>query len=275
MSPTLTAHLLTRHTPLFTRATQSAFLSHAALGTLPRSTIAHWLANDRLYMQGYIRLSGTLLRLLRLPAHPVPCGSAGGVETRLLDWLVAALGNIRREERWFVRVAEGYALGIDISREGEVEEDGVRVRVVDEERKSAGLKRFERLFGRLTSCGFEEQSARRRMPWLEGVVVFWATERVYLEAWRWARNRAAAVEREEGRGSEDLDGGAMRKEFIPNWTSEEFGRFVGDLESILNDAVEEVCGADEGVRREVYSRAEGVWKELLECEVAFWPEVEG
>jgi hypothetical protein len=220
-------------------------------------------------MQGYIRLTATLLRLLNLPAQPVPSKSAGGVDTRLLDWLVGALVNIRREERFFMEVAERYGVGVDLTR------DGKGSRVVREESKIEGLKRFEKLFSRLTSADFEEEVSGKSMPWLEGAVVFWATERVYFEAWSWAKEQAGLAG--EGGGdvdtSKDQDGGAMRKEFIPNWTNDEFKVFVKDLESILNDAVEETCGDDERVRKEVHERAEGVWKELLECEVAFWPEV--
>lgn len=217
-------------------------------------------------MQGYIRLTASLLRLLHLPAKPVPSKSAGGIDTRLLDWLVAALVNIRREERFFVDVAERYGVRVDISEDG----------VVRGDRKIEGLKRFEGLFGRLTSVEFEKEreASGKRMPWLEGVVVFWATERVYFEAWSWAKEKAGLVANGNVDVSKDQDGGAMRREFIPNWTNDEFRIFVRGLESILNDAVEELSGEDESIRKEVYERAEGVWKDLLECEAAFWPEVE-
>ncbi|KAF2253683.1 heme oxygenase-like protein [Trematosphaeria pertusa] len=256
---TLTSHLLTLHRDQFARATQSRFLAHAASGKLSKPLISHWLANDRLYMQGYIRLTGSLLRTLQLPAKPTPSKAAGGIEVRLLDWLVDALVNIRREERFFMDVAERYGLDVDLTGE-----DGVSVRP---ERKIAGLRRFEELFGGLTT-GRQGSSL---LPWLEGAVLFWATEKVYFEAWSWAKGQAEGA---AGKAcEEDEDGGAMRREFIPNWTNGEFIRFVETLEGILNEGVQEVVGRDERLKKEVEDRAAAVWRDLLGAEEAFWPEV--
>lgn len=260
-SQSLTSHLLSLHQEKFTRATQSPFLARAASGTLPKSLISHWLANDRLYMQGYIRLSGELLRILQLPARPTPSKSAGCVSLRLLDWLVDALVNIRREERFFMDVAERFNLDVDLiedNAQGSIPQD----------KKIEGLKRYEELFDSLTSG----QTSETLLPWLEGVVLFWATEKVYFEAWSWAKRQA------EGAGTkyeEDADGGAMRKEFIPNWTNDEFIKFVDTLEAILNEGVEEAHGGDETLRRRIEERAEKIWNQLLDAEEAFWPETEG
>lgn len=209
-------------------------------------------------MQGYIRLSGALLRIVPLPHKSTPSTSAGPVSLRLLDWLVDALVNIRREERFFMDVAERY--GLDVDLDGEEGGQGQKIE---------GLKRYEEVFGRLTGGGGEEEEV---LPWLEGVVLFWATEKVYFEAWSWAKGQAGAVGREF---EEDEDGGAMRKDFIPNWTNEEFSKFVDTLEAILNEGVEETVGGDEGMRRRVEERAEVVWKEVLDAEEAFWPLVDG
>ena len=212
-------------------------------------------------MQGYVRLAGSLLLTLQLPGRPAPSNATGSVELRLLDWLVEALVNIRREERFFIDVAERYGLSIDITnREG---------RVV-EERKLEGLKRFERLFDGLTAPA----AAPAFIPWLEGAVVFWATEKVYFEAWSWAKRQAEGVAEREGDESVDADGGAMRKEFIPNWTNSEFVKFVDVLEVIVNEGVKEAVGEDEKKWEEVKTRAEGRWRELLDAEAAFWPVVE-
>ncbi|KAF2868324.1 putative transcription regulator [Massariosphaeria phaeospora] len=262
---TITTHLLTQHTPLFARATQAPFLRLAASGQLPKPQISHWLANDRLYMQGYIQLTGSLLHMLQLPQQPTPNHQAphlhDPVEVRLLDWLVDALVNIRREERFFVDVAERYGLDLDLT-EG--------CGAVNEERKLLGLKRFETLFDSLTTA---EQAHAGFLPWLEGVVVFWATEKVYFEAWSWAKRQAETSSTASANVHEDEDGGAMRKEFIPNWTNEEFIRFVDALEAILNEGVRQAVGGDERLMKNVVERAERRWKELLDAEEGFWPEV--
>ncbi|KAF1972271.1 putative transcription regulator PAB1642 [Bimuria novae-zelandiae CBS 107.79] len=255
----LTSHLLSLNKDQFTRATQSPFLARAASGTLSKSLISHWLANDRLYMQGYISLTGELLRTLKLPTRPTPSKSAGTISLRLLDWLVGALANIRREERFFMDVAERYGLDVDLT-----ESDGESIKA---ERKIEGLRKFEKLFGSLTTGAPKETI----LPWLEGAVLFWATEKVYFEAWSWARREAEGVQRSY---DEDADGGAMRKEFIPNWTNGEFIKLVDTLQAILNEGGSEAIGGDEALKKRVEERAERVWSQLLDAEEAFWPMVE-
>ncbi|KAH7122411.1 hypothetical protein B0J11DRAFT_337595 [Dendryphion nanum] len=256
---TLTSHLLSTNVNKFTRATQSPFLRLAASGKLSKPVISQWLANDRLYMLGYIRLAGELLRILKLPGKPTPSKDAGVIEVRLLDWLVDALVNIRREERFFMDVAERFGLDVDITTS-----DGV----VAEEKKVEGLKRFENLFNSLTTA-----QPPSFLPWLEGLVVFWATEKVYFEAWSWAKRKAEESGEASSDASKDEDGGAMRKEFIPNWTNEEFIKFVNTLEKIVNEGVQEAIGGDESLKRQVVERATTRWKELLDAEEGFWPKV--
>ncbi|KAL5389014.1 hypothetical protein DPSP01_002717 [Paraphaeosphaeria sporulosa] len=256
----LTSHLLSLNRDQFTRATQSHFLARAASGTLSKHVISHWLANDRLYMQGYIRLTGELLRITKVPTRPTPSKEAGPLELRLVDWLVSALVNIRREERFFTDVAERYGLDVDLTGP-----DGV---TIAEEKKIEGLKRFEKLFDSLTTG----QSTEATLPWLEGVVLFWATEKVYFEAWSWAKRQAEGMtEKEYG---SDADGGAVRKEFIENWTNDEFIEFVNTLEGILNEGVQGVVDGDKGLRKQIEDRAEKVWQQLLDAEEAFWPDVD-
>jgi thiaminase len=255
----LTSHLLAKEQDQFARATQSTFLRSAASGTLSKATISHWLANDRLYMLGYIRLSGELLRILRLPSKPTHSKDAGTVEIRLLDWLVDALANIRREERFFMDVAERYGLDVDLTESDDV--------TVKDDKKIEGLKRFETLFASLTTG----EAASSPLPWLEGAVLFWATEKVYFEAWRWAKRQAKDAQ--EKTYESDEDGGAMRKEFIPNWTNAEFINFVNTLENILNEGVSQALAHDELSKEEVVGRAGRVWGQLLDAEEAFWPEI--
>ncbi|KAF1953145.1 heme oxygenase-like protein [Byssothecium circinans] len=253
----LTSHLLAVSKDQFTRATQSPFLKAAASGTLSKAIISHWLANDRLYMQGYIRLTGELLRILQLPLKPTGSKDAGTVEIRLLDWLVDALVNIRREERFFMEVAERFRLDVDIT-----EADGATVK---DKEKIEGLKRFEKLFASLTTG----QAPPAVLPWLEGAVLFWATEKVYFEAWSWAKKQAEG--QKEKPYESDADGGAMRKEFIPNWTNDEFIIFVDTLETLLNEGVSQAVADDKVMKAKVMGRAGRVWAKLLDAEEAFWP----
>lgn len=65
----------------------------------------------------------------------------------------------------------------------------------------------------------------------------------------------------------DLDGGALRREFIPNWTSPEFERFVQEVA----DVTDELAEREEAWRKlEVYK---AVWEHILEVERRFWPDI--
>ncbi|KAF2272738.1 heme oxygenase-like protein [Westerdykella ornata] len=279
---TLTAHLLSLFPAHFTAATQTPFLRAAATNALPKPLLDKWLANDLLYMRAYIKLAGYLLQILDLPAaaaaaRPAPAQEgneteiADSISHRLVDWLVDALVNIRREERFFASVATKYNIDISLAASA----PGTHASEVDDSLKIAGLRKFEALVGDLTSHDdgkMGEQQQQRVLPWLEGAVLFWATEKVYLTAWRWAAEQAggAAVSAPQG-GAEVLD--VMKTEFIPNWTNDEFVEFVETLERIVNDGVREAVGGDQGKWEDVMRRAEGVWRRVLDAEADFWPEV--
>ncbi|KAK1775972.1 hypothetical protein QBC45DRAFT_420885 [Copromyces sp. CBS 386.78] len=117
----LTEHLLTTYGYEFQAATQHPFLEAAAKGELPKDVLSRWLANDRLYIHSYIRAAGKLLSTIDLP-QKIPAPRQDGSEpeseqweTQLVDWLIEALGAVRREERMFIEVAERYGLTIDLT----------------------------------------------------------------------------------------------------------------------------------------------------------------
>ncbi len=108
------------------------------------------------------------------------------------------------------------------------------------------------------------------IPWLEGAVLLWGTERVYLDAWSYAKSKQPMLGRSNVR--EDADGGALRREFIPNWSSLEFSNFVAKLGSIIDQSVAAVIDRVAGQAREdILRRVETKWKSLLAAEAAFWP----
>lgn len=239
----------------YQRATQSSFLAAAAHGQVSRDVLGQWLANDRMYIHNYISGTGRLLA-----THGLPVISALGSNSaivKLVDWLIEALVNVRREERFFIDAASRYGIGIDLptSADGRVA-DGAKLE---------GLRRFEKLFA---SC---EPRKGELLPWLEDATVFWGTEKCYLDAWSWAKSQIGSA------GSDvasDADGGALRKEFIPNWSSQEFAEFVDRLGSIIDQAVDEMVKAGgEKVRSGLFGRAEAKWTELLAAEEAFWPKM--
>ncbi|KAF3245970.1 hypothetical protein TWF128_009311 [Orbilia oligospora] len=105
---------------------------------------------------------------------------------------------------------------------------------------------------------------------LEGMVVLWATERCYFDAWGFAK-RSSGGDKSSTTGEEkERKSDVMTRIFIPNWTSEEFEEFVDTLEELVNGIVK-----DEGVEvgSEVWGRCEATWRQVLWLEEGFWPDV--
>lgn len=261
----LTADLLSLSGPTYKAATQSPFLRAAGQGQVDKKTLGTWLANDRLYLHAYTRALGRTLATVDLPqvvlTKPAP-------ETDFADWLSASLAALRREDRLFVDTARRYELDVELetvaTTEGEA--GGREVRRVPGTAKLTGLVMFERLFGSLHPAASVDRS--RPVPWLEAAVVFWGTEKVYCDAWTWAKSH------QQGRDDEstDADGGALRVEFVPNWANDDFRDFVEQLARIIDRAVDEAVEAlGEPARVSLAERATKVWKELLDAEAAFWP----
>jgi hypothetical protein len=184
-------------------------------------------------------------------------------DTKLLHWMIDALVNIRREEDFFVRTAAKYGMCVNLP----LGPDGR----IDSSDKLEGLRRFEALFDSISPSGGD----RAILPWLESAIVFWATEKCYLDAWSGA---AARITAPPDANSADDDGGALRKEFIPNWSSSEFAQFVDQLGDIIDSAVQHEVklrqNEDEVTKSELLERALVKWQDVLAAEKAFWPEME-
>ncbi|KAK4125696.1 heme oxygenase-like protein [Parathielavia appendiculata] len=267
----LTDHLLATQEPLYKSATQHPFLLAGAEGRLPKDILSRWLANDRLYIHSYIRAAGQLLASIDLPKQ-VP-RSQEAFETQLADWLIEALVAIRKEERFFIDVADRYDLGIDITTPF----PPASQTSANTLEKLPGLVQMETIFASVAAL--TKSQTTQLIPWLEGALTFWGTERCYLDAWSWARDKAEERRASGGQvDKEDADGGALRKEFIPNWSSPEFAQFVVRLGKLIDDAVASVLEGREAEEREklkgeILARVEGKWKSLLEAERQFWPEL--
>ncbi|KAK3378898.1 hypothetical protein B0T24DRAFT_610265 [Lasiosphaeria ovina] len=287
----LTEHLLSTYADEHARATQHPFLLAAAEGRLPKSVLGRWLANDRLYIHAYIKAAGKILASIDLPQTPLPPGTPGGeaTETQLVDWLIEALVAVRKEERLFIDVAERYELGVQWEQDQpQIPAPESRGAGGNSNAKLVGLTMIEDIFGAIQLPGAAGKNtgtvntlagARATptlLPFLEGAVTFWGTERCYLDAWSWAKSKEPLARNL----SEDADGGALRREFIPNWSSLAFSQFVGRLGSLIDSAVSQVLEgvADESEisarKEEILARVEGKWKSLLAAEAAFWPQVE-
>jgi len=252
----LTTHLLAINHQQLLRVTRHPFLERAAKGSLPKSVIAQWLSNDRQYIEGYLStLRNTLLLVQSTYKSTIAPDAEPDIETRLIKWLEAGIHNGEREIQFFHEVAEIYKIDFHPSP-------------LQESLKSEGLCRYEALFNAVAS-----QQPNPFIPWLEGAILLWSTEKVYYEAWSWARRQDT---QSSPRGYEnDMDGGAMRREFIPNWSNRDFMMFVEQLERIVNEGVSIAVNRDDKRWAEVKNRADPIWRALLDAEEAFWPNVPG
>lgn len=274
----LTEHLLSTYQAEYKTATQHPFLLAAAKGCLGKDTLGKWLANDRLYIHSYIKAAGKLLATVDLP-QAVPQGGEAP-ETQLVDWVIEALVSLRKEECFFLEVADRYGLGIQLGMQSNTAPGAGKIKV-DDGAKVPGLVMMEGIFAavgdNVSLAMVTDLPPADPIPWLEAAVTFWGTERCYLDAWSWAKSKQP-LDRVGVDATDDADGGALRNEFIPNWSSLKFAQFVGRLGSLIDDAVADTLekageGAD-AAKEAILGRTEGKWKSLLAAEATFWPDVE-
>ncbi|KAF1819357.1 heme oxygenase-like protein [Dissoconium aciculare CBS 342.82] len=199
--PSLTAHLLQEvEEPLLTAATTNPFLAAAATATLPLTQLRDWLAQDRLYALSYVNFIGDLLARLRLPSS---VDRVASLQWRIADQLIDCLTNIRRELALFEDTA---------AAEGWLED-------ICDPRPAQATRCYQDLFAGATSMG---------RPVLVGLVILWASEECYLRAWRFASSHIDS-------SIAEADRDVMQRVFIPNWSSEEFAKFVGNIRALVDE----------------------------------------
>ncbi|GKZ31359.1 hypothetical protein AbraIFM66950_011879 [Aspergillus brasiliensis] len=247
----LTTHLLNLNPSALHTSTTHPFLHSAGTSTLPKATLSAWLSQDRLYAQSYVRFIGLLLSKIRFPYTTTGTGtdSSSPLESRILSLLTSALLNIQRELTFFETVAAEYNLDLQVPPPGATAFG-----------PSEATHAYTDLFLSAGSSG---------VTLLEGLVVLWATEVCYYKAWGYARE-VMEKDSKDGEGRNDADGGALRVQFIPNWTSEEFGRFVDEIAELVDEVS---VGVADREREELLGRCERWWRQVVWLEGMFWPKV--
>jgi len=269
---TLTSHLLASAPEEYKSVTQSPFLLAAAEGRLSKDVLGKWLADERLYFHSYIRAAGRLLASIELPSQV----GEETAEMKLVDWVVENLARIRASEKMLLDVAGRYGIEIVDERRpvGPVEPPDGGVAVSISGRRGMD-ERFETDEGDTEVSATSHPTSPTILPWLEAAVMFWGTERCYLDAWSWAKAHQPVRGSDDNDTDDDADGGALRREFIPSWSSDGFREFVGRLEGIIDEAVDkEVENGGAKIREQVLRRVEGKWKSLVVAEGGFWPVVD-
>ncbi|KAL4762764.1 putative transcription regulator PAB1642 [Aspergillus foveolatus] len=254
----LTAHLSSTTPAALQSATTHPFLRHAGSGTLPKTTLAAWLSQDRLYAQTYVRFIGLLLSKVHLPNTPSKQNNPSITE-KILEILIDALNNIHRELQFFEDVARGY--GLDLNTNTPQEESDPEV-----QRKFAPAPITQGYIDMFLSAASPGNSL------LEGLVVLWATEVCYLKAWRYA---ADFLQKSAGAGNRsEEDGGALREKFIPNWASDEFEEFVNKIGDVVDEFARQELGEELREGAEGLDRCERWWRQVVWLEERFWPHVQ-
>ncbi|KAK7908141.1 hypothetical protein PG985_015444 [Apiospora marii] len=239
----ITTHLLQHPdtAEMYKKATQCRFLELAGQGRLPKESLSQWLSQDRLYAQAYCRFIGGLISRVQLPVSSATEASRT-TPFRILLMLQTAMIGVTTELQFFEKTAAEYQLNLAAMEGGqEFEANEVTKGCID-------------LFDSFTA------EAGKGRSLLQGLVMLWALEKVYLDAWTFAKQQTPA--------GDALDGGALRNKFIPNWAGDHFRAFVDQIQECLDVFASEAGASD------VDQVAMDAWKEMLILEEGFWPRVQ-
>ncbi|KAI9692575.1 MAG: hypothetical protein M1822_006806 [Bathelium mastoideum] len=251
----LTTHLLHRFSDGFTAATQHPFLTHAGCGSLSGAALSEWLTQDSHYARGYVAFIGGLIAKVRLPHTS---NTQFHILYRTLDLLISALNNVRREMSFFEITATKYGL------------------TVSDVPPTPICRAYLDLFRSASSPG---------ASLLEGIVVLWATEHCYHDAWSYAAsctsNRgasgAASAIAMPPPPTAEAHVLALHHALIPNWTSPAFGKFVDACRALVDDLAVDGSGGGEATwaSGEMVERCEEHFRQVCWLEERFWPMVDG
>ncbi|PWN89413.1 heme oxygenase-like protein [Acaromyces ingoldii] len=241
MSSSLTQRLLSQSKEDYAAATTHPFLVSAGKLTLSPQALQSWLAQDRFYaLLGYTKFLGRLIARMPSPEED-PDTLASKQQRRRLAILAGAMANIDREVAFFEDVAREN--GLDLAAKPR---DGSIDAVSD---KTKAYRDF--MVATAAEGTFEE-----------GLVLLWAMEKVYLDAWTHASTFLPS-----GSTAEDsLSPGVKRAlvQLIPNWSAPGFVSFVRDIA----DLVDELASEDKNDR--LLEQASKIWRQTLKHEVGFW-----
>ncbi|KAI1114386.1 heme oxygenase-like protein [Nemania sp. NC0429] len=238
---------------LYQRATQSQFLRLGGQGRLRREILSEWLSQDRLYAQAYVRFIGGLIARVKLPHEVDSKGTGATLQWRILTLLQGCLAGIMRELQFFEETATRYHLDLAAVGPGELRFG-----------PNATTEGYIELFDSFAAQ--PEGDSPRTL--FDGLVVLWATEQAYLAAWTYANQHGDSRDAAADFGR-DLDGGALRKHFIPNWTSQPFREFVEEIRRCLETYAESLAGQDNADAR--FATAAAMVKKVFVLEEGFWP----
>lgn len=240
----LTSVLLESSSAQFDAATKHPFLRAAGQGKISKHDLSKWLSQDRLYAETYISFITSLIARVSLPFSFIK-DKDSSLRWRIVNLLTGCLENIKTEIQFFTDTASQYGLSLD--------------QPWDNSGTFSANPITEQYINLFTSFHFDPQQTL-----LEGLLVLWATEKCYLEAWTYASIHLA----HDVSAESDQDGGALREKFIPNWSSTDFDEFVRKIA----DVTDELAQREGALKKIEVFRA--LWLHVLEIEKGFWPETD-
>ncbi|GAA6034019.1 hypothetical protein JCM8097_000652 [Rhodosporidiobolus ruineniae] len=241
--------MLSRYAAELRVAAEAPFLAAAGKHELSREVLSEWLTQDRAYaLHGYPKFIAGLISALPLssPSHQTASQS-------LLGLFSYSIANIAREVGFFDSLDPKYGLDLSFQppegKEGKLQ--GKRVKPL--------TKAYVDL---LLATGAEAGRTGEGVE--EGLVLLWAMERIYFNAWTFAASHTPSPSGSSSRT--DNRTSAALTELIDNWTNAEFKEFVERIEREV-----EKLELKEG--SEVWERCEEIFKYTLWLEQRFWPEL--
>ncbi|WWC59989.1 uncharacterized protein I303_102552 [Kwoniella dejecticola CBS 10117] len=239
-----TDYLLEKYADDFKLATQHQFLKQSGEGSIDSGVLKEWLKQDYLFAyEGGIKYTAALLAKISLsPSNnhirPFPASDL----VPILGWSAT---NLLRETDWFLSVAKEHELEVfnAETREKELDRYGL---LGEYSPITRGYIDYLQVIGALGSIE-------------EGMLVLWASEKIYNSAWLYAKTFSQA-----NTSSNETQKALVK--FVQNWTTPKFTDFVERCENALNKFELELGS-------EAAERCEKAFKAILWYEQRFWPDV--
>ncbi|WVQ94415.1 hypothetical protein IAU59_001494 [Kwoniella sp. CBS 9459] len=245
--PTFAQYLCEKYAAELEKAITHPFLRQCGEGSIQREPLREWLKQDYLFAyEGGIKYTAALLSKLSL--SPSSSSIRSPIAAKAVPILGWSATNLLRETDWFLWVAKEHGLDVfdPVRREAEMERHGL---LGEYNPVTRGYIDYLQTIGALGTIE-------------EGLVVLWASEKIYNAAWTYAKTHRKAV------SSSDTDNVTQQAlvKFIDNWTTPEFIEFVGRCEDMV-DSLDIQLGTE---RAELCEKA---FRNTLWYEQRFWPSV--
>lgn len=233
---TLTTHLLSLDKDVYEKATRHEFLYQVGSHTITPEHLQSWIEQDRAYTNGYTKMMGIMISRVALFPDQREWGDNdphydAAHSQKVMKTLAFAVSNVFRECQMFSDLLSRTPYAGFAQR---------------------GMKPWTARY-----VDFHQKVARTAGYDLgEALVVLWAMEKVFLEAWLYAKSIQPAPV-----AGESVHVATMR-ELVSNWTLDEFKLFVDDCADLVN-----ALATDDPLRLKSFER---VYRETLTLEVKFW-----